>query len=135
MPRKGARDPAKEQYWRNVLDEWRVSEESAAVFCRRHGYKYYLFQDWRRVVAQRDAERAAAVTKRRSNKARRTRKHSNDRLADFVPARLIETPPAPPSVNVNMEVVLRCGMIVRITSECRPDFVSSVVAALENRSC
>ncbi len=140
MPRKGTRDLAKERYWRGIVQEWKSSGKSGAEFCRLHGLKWYLLKEWQKNIQKRDAE--MATTKQRG-KALRSANQSTvtqtpkktQSLTQFVPAIITDSHPAKPlALNEStIELILPCGMILRITSACRPEFLSSIVTALENR--
>lgn len=85
-----------------MLNEWRVSGENAAVFCRNHGYKYLQFYDWRKTIEQRDAE-SAAVAKRQTKKIRRAA--FSREPSGFVSVKLVESAPEPAAGANGMEVV------------------------------
>jgi hypothetical protein len=140
MPRKVGRDMTKEQHWRGVVNSWHSSGLTAAEFCRRHGHKYSHFQDWRRIIRKRDAETAAKPRTVIGSKPGRN-KHSSrvtsprQPVPDFVQASITDSARAVPvaSNDSKVEVVLPCGTVLRITTTCPPQFLSSVVTALENR--
>ena len=48
-------DPAKEEFWRQRLDEQEASGLSVRAFCRREGFGDSLFYWWRREIARRGA--------------------------------------------------------------------------------
>lgn len=140
MPQKVGRDMTKEQHWRGVINAWHSSGLTAAEFCRRHGHKYSHFQDWRRTIRKRDAKTA---TKKRTfiGSKPSLNKHSsrvtNPRqpVPDFVQASITDSARAMPvaSNDAKVEVVLTCGTVLRIATNCPPHFLSSVVTALEKR--
>jgi hypothetical protein len=138
MPRKGMRDLAKEQHWRGVIRELRSSEISVAAFCRLHGHKYHQLQEWQRIIRERDAELASVQRKlagpRPTRAAART---STQDVVHFVPAKITDSlteRPALPS-QPSIELVLRCGVRLRITPACPPEFLSLIVTSLEKRPC
>jgi len=45
------RDPAKEQYWRQLLQRWQTSGQSVHAFCRTHELSRPLFYAWRGQLA------------------------------------------------------------------------------------
>lgn len=51
------RSLVKERYWREKIEEWRVSGLSQAEFCRRNEFKENNLSFWKRVIKERDAER------------------------------------------------------------------------------
>jgi hypothetical protein len=120
MPKKGEVNPIKERYWRKQVADCEVSGLQAQEFCRRRNLPYTTFVTRRKRFAQKDAEA----------KEREQRKDSGD----FVPVRVVET-----SVPVNdagedrgiaMEVVLRSGIVLRLTDACSMKLLSSVVSLL-----
>lgn len=140
MPRKAGRDMTKEQHWRGVIKLWHSSGITAAEFCRRHGHKYSHFQDWRRMIRKRDAE--IATRQRTAINSKPSRKQHSSTVTsprlpvlDFVQASITDSARVPPAQldQSKIEVVLSCGTLLRITTSCPPAFLSSVVAALENR--
>jgi hypothetical protein len=140
MPRKGVRDMTKERHWRGVINAWHSSGINAAEFCRRHGHKYFQFQDWRRIIQKRDAETAA--TRRKSVNSKLSRNRHSGRSTrprqpelDFIQASITDSARAVPvaSNDSKVEVVLPCGTVLRITTTCPPQYLLSVVTALENR--
>ena len=138
MPRKGMRDSAKEQHWRGVIRELRSSKISVAAFCRLHGHKYHQLLEWQRIIRDRDAELASA--QRRLAKPKPTRaaaRTSTEDVVHFVPAKVMDslterpTLPSEPSI----ELLLRCGVLLRITPACPPEVLSLIVTSLEKRPC
>lgn len=135
MPRKGTRDLAKERYWRGLIQDWSSSGKSGAEFCRLHGIKYYQLKEWRQVIQKRDAEskpsQQSSVTGERSRKTRK----GKPIFTHFVQAKITDSHSAKP-IHPNqspIELTLPCGMVMRVASACSPDFLASVVTALENR--
>ena len=49
-------DPAKLAHWRELISQWRNSEQSIAAFCRHHQLPIHQFYYWR---ARVDAEPAS----------------------------------------------------------------------------
>jgi hypothetical protein len=140
MPRRGTRDLAKERYWRGIIQDWISSGKSGAEFCRLHGLKWYLLKEWRKNIQKRDADMATARQRVKSSRSTNPSPVSKTpkkmpSLAQFVPAVITDSHPAktPASNESTIELILSCGMMLRITSACRPDFLSSIVTALENR--
>jgi hypothetical protein len=72
MARADWRDPAKEQLWRRLLDQWQRSGLSGRAFCLRHGLSEPSFYAWRREIKRRERERFVAA--RRSQPQRRAAK-------------------------------------------------------------
>ena len=144
MPRIGARDMAKEHHWRGVLKDWQASALNGAEFCRSHEINYSQFKDWQKIIRRRDAETAVSTARKsgwpkgkpRKNAAKRVKQQSSisTRKIAFVAAKIKEPVVVSDSTRTaEMEIILRCGTVLRIDSNCEPNFLSMVVAALENR--
>jgi len=58
---RGWRDPAKERHWRRMVRQWRKSGLSVRDFCDWQALSEPCFYAWRRELAKRDREAAAAV--------------------------------------------------------------------------
>ena len=56
--RKGRRDPEKEKFWRDVLQEHGGTGKSVRKFCEEKGLKENLFYGWRRELKLREGEKA-----------------------------------------------------------------------------
>ena len=56
---KQQRDPAKEQYWRELVAAWRASGLSAREFCSLRQVTEASFYSWRRELQRRDRQRAS----------------------------------------------------------------------------
>jgi hypothetical protein len=52
----GKRDLKKEQRWREIIAEWKLSKLTGAAFCRQAGLKESTFYSWLKVIAVRDRE-------------------------------------------------------------------------------
>jgi hypothetical protein len=135
MPRKGARDMAKEQHWRSVLQKWRLSELTGAEFCRVHNFRYDQFQDWRKVIRLRDAEDLAE--QRKAAKSKLFRPNETTPALGFVQAKIADVPAITPSAtsDFHIEIVLACGTMLRVNSKCPTEFLMVILSALEERSC
>ena len=59
---KQQRDPAKEQYWRELVAQWRASGLSAREFCSLREVTEASFYSWRRELQRRDGQRAPTRT-------------------------------------------------------------------------
>ncbi|MBI3865874.1 MAG: hypothetical protein HY290_28705 [Planctomycetia bacterium] len=58
---KGQRDQTKERHWRRMVRDWRKSGLSVRDFCDWQALSEPSFYTWRRELAKRDREFAAAV--------------------------------------------------------------------------
>lgn len=111
---KRQRDPAKEQYWRQVLGQWQRSGATIRGFCARHRLAEANFHAWRRELARRDRE--GQIT----NPAR---------SAGFVPVRVVDDQhvAAQPAA---IEIVLPRGLVVRVPAGADGAAVRTVLTAL-----
>jgi hypothetical protein len=113
---KRQRDPAKEQFWRQVLGQWQRSGATIRGYCARRQLSEASFHAWRRELARRDRTAAKAS-------------------ATFVPVQILTEPMAA------IEIVLPDGITVRVGPGFdRPTFgqVMAVLtgdAAAEGASC
>ena len=109
------RDPRKEQFWRRRVRQWHGSGLSIAEFCRQQRLAAASFYNWRRILAQRDAE-----------------------TVDFVPVRVVpETAPGPTqSAAAGLELVLDDGRRLRVGPAFDDATLRRLLAVLEEgRSC
>lgn len=130
MPRVLARDPKREQFWRNTLARFARSGLNIRDFCHRHRLTETAFYFWRREIAARDREpgRTAAASNPRPTPRPTPRKPTPAiSRPTFVPVRVVP--------DRLLEVVLRSGHVVRIPPGYDPAHVRAVVAALEADGC
>jgi hypothetical protein len=113
MPKTVRRRADREQFWRDTIAAWKVSGQSVREFCAARG------------VAQ-----ATFFARRR------------DLTGGERPPRPASTPPTCPSFatvrvipDPMIEVVLPCGLLVRVPAGTDPTVVAHLVAALGGRPC
>jgi len=123
---RGQHNPAKEQHWRQHLAAWRRSGQTVRDYCRAEGVSEPSFYAWRRILSERRRRTTAA-----------------DRVADpvkpalsttasaFVPVRLVD----PPVVTPPVEVVLRGGRLLRVTTGFSASTLRELVTVLEDLPC
>lgn len=121
MPKKGERDPFKERYWRKALADWEASGLSAKRFCDENDVHYTGFMNWKKRLAQRDAEMVREV--------------DVSETVDFTPVRVVGNESLHESSMVEkhataLEVVLPNGIVLRLASACPMKLVSDVVSLL-----
>ncbi len=106
------RDPAKERFWRHTLEQFHASGLSVAAFCRLHHLPPGSLYAWRRTLADRDRQAAAAD------------------LPQFVPVLL----PAPAGTNdapAAFELLLPQGRVLRVPASFDADSLRRLLAVLE----
>jgi hypothetical protein len=109
------RDPRKEQFWRRRVRQWHGSGLSIAEFCRQQKLAAASFYNWRRTLAQRDAE-----------------------ATEFVPVRVLAEPVPAPSASAaaGLELVLDGGRRLRVGPAFDDATLRRLLAVLEEgRSC
>lgn len=106
---------AREQLWRQRVEEQRASGLTIRGYCERHQLREPSFYFWRRTLAER--VRAAAAPAGPA----------------FVPVEV----PAPPSLAsvAAVEVHLPNGVRVSVMPGCAASHLTMVLAVLEGRSC
>lgn len=118
------RDPAKEQFWRQTLEDWQQSGLAVSVFCRQRQLEPQSFFRWRKLLCLRDQPRAAASQPATG---------SPDGSPLFVPVHV--RPPLPVSPPPAFEVVLRCGRLLRLSPGFDPACLRSLLLILEEAPC
>lgn len=109
---KSQRDPAKEQFWRRMIGHWQRSGTTIRGFCARQRVSEANFHAWRRELARRDRERAAANP------------------SSFVPVRVVSEPQVVLAPSAAIEIVLPRGWVVRVLAGADGAAVRTVLAAL-----
>jgi hypothetical protein len=97
-----------EPFWRNLIDRWKISGQSVAAFCAANRVSPATFYSWRKRLASRGRDKAAPVP-------------------TFATVRVVPDPTA--------EVILRNGLIVRVSAATDPAAVARLVAALGGAAC
>lgn len=116
MDRIRQRSAAREQFWREMLADWKGSGLSIRAFCRRHHLAEPTFYYWRQELARRDRRLTA-----------RTEPATSTTPPAFVPVRVIAHEP--------IEVVVRSGQVVRVAAGFDATHLRAVVEALEAKPC
>lgn len=138
-----------------TVKKWKASGLTQTEFCRREGLQQWQLSEWKR-FARSVEESSDDLPARCGAKAgvdppddsRTERKNAGcltcrpgqaatAELQPFVPVRLVDVDAGDSSQNVTayfdsvLEVVLKRGRIVRVTSSCEPQFLHAVVTTLE----
>lgn len=122
------RDRKLEQLWRRRLREWRLSGLTGREFCRLHGLSEPSFYGWRRELGRRDRERRVAAPSRSFVVSPRSATGQQPASGPaFVPVRVV-------SVEA-LEVVARCGRVIRVGVGFDAGHLRAVLAALEGVPC
>jgi hypothetical protein len=110
-----------EKYWRKIVEDWRDSGLTIRQFAEERNLAYKRLCFWRQKF---DGGKTLIG---RSNSVLET-------VADFAPVCVIDNQNEPAkSVNTlsMLEIVLLCGRTLRFNNRCQPEYLSSVVSALE----
>ena len=117
MMHGNARDPRKEQFWRDTLARCQASGLSIRAFCRQHHLSESAFYHWRRTLAQRDLSQPP---------------HAATPAISFVPLHVHHDLPAnPPAV----ELLCRHGRWLRIPADFPVAQLPALLAVLEGLPC
>ena len=129
--RRAGRDPAKEQFWRQMVRCWQDSGLSVRVFCNRRAISEPSFYAWRRILTERDCEPGAGSDRSGTN----GRVEALPEKPRFVPVRVIadDTASSPPAAGI--EVLLASGTVIRVPRGVDRQTLADVIAALEQRPC
>ena len=117
---RGDRDLAKEQLWRGLLQEWKLSEKSVRAFCAERGLDETKFYCWRRTIAKRDG---SYTPSERAGK-------SSDQAPAFVPVEV-----KAPVAAATLEVVVSSGRVIRVPAEFDAAALRRLLMVLEAPSC
>lgn len=129
MPQPKQRDPAKERYWRRLLRLWRRSGQTGRDFCAAHGLSEPSFYAWRREIARRDQEPAAAPKPALRSQA------PNPSAGTPLPTFVEVTVDAPVSPPAPLEVVVAHGRCVRVPPGFDAELLRQLLRVLEEPSC
>ena len=97
------RDPKRERFWRKALARRMRSGLTVHEFCAQEGLVATTFQHWRRELARRDAQRTAALSKRRRRSP----------APAFVPVKLAESGTG---TMYPAEILLPTGVTLRLAA-------------------
>ncbi len=122
---------AASQRWRKLLLTWSKSGLSLAEFARRKDLSYWTLWDWKKRLGAESAKPVSGQKKSVNRKAPNT--------PEFLPVQIIEDS-SPELVTTHleskssaMELTVARGNTLRFDENCPLDFVSRVVAMLEER--
>ena len=130
MPRPEWRDLAKERRWRRVLQQWRRSGLTGRDFCAERGLTEPSFYAWKREIAKRDQETAAAVPA-----ATRVSAAPPVAAPAILPAFVAVTLDPSTASAAALEVVTAHGRVLRVRAGFDADALRQLLAVLEEPSC
>jgi transposase len=118
---------AREQRWRDVIQQWQVSGQTVRAFCAENHLSEPSFYSWRRTLTLRDQPQQASGAS--------TPPTSRDEpavLPTFVPVRVVPsavdtTPPA----SAGLELVIGSSRIVRVPPRFDADTLRRLLTVLE----
>jgi transposase-like protein len=138
-------DPAKERYWRAVVQGYEGSGQSVREYCRQAGVKESAFYWWRRELARRGSGRNAArqrtnsMSRQSGTVARRktAAQRPGGKSPPFLPIRVWadRTAAVPADHAAAVEIHLGDGRMVRVGPGVDRQTFVDVLTALEARSC
>ena len=128
---KSQRDPARESYWRNVLDRQRTSGLNARAFCRREGLAESSFHFWRRTIRQRDAAGRQASPAFVPAVIGALPLAKSPTPAMSPPRRAMDLPAGPAAVGPGITIDLRGGRVMRLPATMPVSRVAELIRALE----
>lgn len=123
------RDLAKEGQWRARLKQHAASGLSVRAFCRHEEVTESAFYFWRRVIAERDGEKAPPAS---PISERRTASPSSERrpaLPSFVPVTVAGLPTDTKSIAIELAE----GRVLRLPESITAARLAELVHALESR--
>ena len=109
-----------EKYWRKVVEDWRGSSLTIKQFAEERNLAYKQLCFWRQRF---DGGKTL------NNKSKPVLE-----TADFAPVCIVDDqnePVKPVNTLSMLEIVLLCGRTVRFNTRCQPEYLSSLVSALE----
>lgn len=124
---------------RSVVERWRRSGQSAAVYSRRHGMSQWTLFAWAKKSesrSERPRGARAAAPSGGTSRARGSSRAKAKRVVDLVPVRLLghdEASTEPRAIAVDagaIEIQLRGGEVIRVLGTVSVERVRSVVAAV-----
>lgn len=132
---RGCRDPAKERHWRRMVRQWRSSGLSVREFCDWQALSEPCFYAWRRELAKRDRESAAAVPEIGGLRGARPQKQndpSRTPVAAFLPVHVVTAGPADAANSScrpdGIEVHLPGGVRLWVPAGCDRALLRDVIA-------
>ena len=124
------RDPHKERFWRETIEEQRRSGLSIAAYCERHELKAWTFRWWQHELRRRDRQGVQrSMTKRSSSSTELVLSSA------FLPVQVVPDEAIAVAESTSIEVVLPGGSTIRVGRGFDPTTLDAVLAVLEARQC
>lgn len=132
MQRKGPRNEAKEQFWREMVALQKESGLSQSAFCREKGLSANSFSFWKKRIVRLDEEkRKGQMAKNERQRAYKKRKREREQLFVQVtptPEHVAAPPPAPPDV---IAEITFAGGAVRVIAGADAKTLRALIQALK----
>jgi hypothetical protein len=126
------RDPAKENYWRRLLRDWRHSGLTGRGFCFERRVSEASFYAWRREIARRDRHKAASLKRKPASATPLVPGQSSvTGTPAFIKLAINGDATTPPPI----EVVVAEGRVVRVRPGFDADLLRQLLRLLEEPSC
>ena len=143
MARRQRRDPAKERFWRRIVQGWKRSGLSVREYCDFESLAEPAFYAWRRELAKRDREAESAAARNVGGHAAELSgtavSPARQGAPTFLPVRVVADgmtdPLGSPSRTDCIEVQLPSGVRLQVPTGCNRQALVEVLAALETRPC
>jgi len=129
-PRGKPRDPHKERFWRETIEERRRSGLAIATYCERHELKAWTFRWWQHELRRRDRQGVQRFMTKRSSP-------STDLVLSsaFLPVQIVPDETVAVDESTSIEIVLADGPTIRVGRGFDPTILDAVLAVLEARRC
>lgn len=140
MPKPGSIDLAKERHWRGIIRDWQESGLSMSAYCQREKIKLGQLSTWFKKIKARDHARKASASSAQSAASARSAAKSDSSTSSktgsmgFAEVHVTDDMPGTQTVlDPVLDVVLTCGIALRLRDNCSMTFLVKVVDSLEGR--
>ena len=114
------RDPAKERFWRGIVERFQGSNKSVKAFCADERITESQFYSWRRELKRRDqVEKGKAPVN----------------VASFVPIQIRNTPDTHGTTEGDFELRTPSGTISRMTTNVAQEVGQFILKLLVQKQC
>ena len=140
MPKPGSIDLVKERHWRGIIRDWQESGLSMSAYCLMEKIKLGQLSTWFKKIKARDHARKSSASSAQSAASARSAPQSENSASSktgsmgFAEVHVTDPVPAVQSVLAPvLDVVLNCGINLRLRDNCSMAFLVKVVDSLEGR--